>query len=382
MEFKSQICTTHEQSKRLLALGLKPETADMVYHHTKSKVPALEWELQTKPPTLRGKFWTPQRIAKLAFPFHKHPDGSPMAGEEVFDRLWGEEVPAWSLCRLLELLPTEIRIGTSENVFGLHHETSDAWLLSYPYVKSFETASPVESCVLAIDWLIANGHFNKEYYNEKIMFNDKFGLTQAVLEGRKTMTRRIIKCPRTFRGEWVAGFNIHRRHSDKKIVDWPCMYDADEREFDMGEILPKYELGEVVAIAQSYMDVDRFHRKGKNAAYLEYLDSILPELKLHPGWTNKMFVKADLMPRHIEFTDRKVERLQDISDEDCLKEGIYEDSGDDEFPPSIFYEFEGNKDNGFDTPREAFAALIDKVSGKGTWESNPYVWAYEFELMK
>lgn len=38
--------------------------------------------------------------------------------------------------------------------------------------------------------------------------------------------------------------------------------------------------------------------------------------------------------------------------------------------------------NGFDTPREAFAALIDKVSGKGTWESNPYVWAYEFELMK
>lgn len=149
------------------ALTAMAETADMVYHHTKSKVPALEWELQTKPPTLRGKFWTPQRIAKLAFPFHKHPDGSPMAGEEVFDRLWGEDVPAWSLCRLLELLPTEIRIGTSENVFGLHHETSDAWLLSYPYVKSFETASPVESCVLAIDWLIANGHFNKEYYNEE-----------------------------------------------------------------------------------------------------------------------------------------------------------------------------------------------------------------------
>lgn len=235
---------------------------------------------------------------------------------------------------------------------------------------------PPDWTVLPTDTLIKNTTM------KKIMFNDKFGLTQAVLEGRKTMTRRIIKCPRTFRGEWVAGFNIHRRHSDKKIVDWPCMYDADEREFDMGEILPKYELGEVVAIAQSYMDVDRFHRKGKNAAYLEYLDSILPELKLHPGWTNKMFVKADLMPRHIEFTDRKVERLQDISDEDCLKEGIYEDSGDDEFPPSIFYEFEGNKDNGFDTPREAFAALIDKVSGKGTWESNPYVWAYEFELMK
>lgn len=82
---------------------------------------------------------------------------------------------------------------------------------------------------------------------KKIMFNDKYSLTQAVLDGRKTMTRRIIKCPRTFKGEWVAGFNIHRRHSDKKIVGWPYMYDADEREFDMGEILPKYKVGEAVA---------------------------------------------------------------------------------------------------------------------------------------
>lgn len=214
---------------------------------------------------------------------------------------------------------------------------------------------------------------------KKIMFNDKFSLTQAVLEGRKTMTRRIIKCPRTFRGEWVAGFNIHRSPSDKKIVGFPCMYDADEREFDMGEILPKYELGEVVAIAQSYMDVDRFHRKGKNAAYLEYLDSILPELKLHPGWTNKMFVKADLMPRHIEITGIKVERLQDISDEDYMKEGI------EEHLKGIQYGFPSNigyiGQYPFSNPREAFSALIDKVSGKGTWECNPFVWAYEFKLI-
>lgn len=214
---------------------------------------------------------------------------------------------------------------------------------------------------------------------KKIMFNDKFGLTQAVLEGRKTMTRRIIKCPRTFRGEWVAGFNIHRRHSDKKIVDWPCMYDADEREFDMGEILPKYELGEVVAIAQSYMDVDRFHRKGKNAAYLEYLDSILPELKLYPGWGNKMFVKADLMPHHIKITGIKVERLQDISDEDCLKEGIIHVST---FLGQKIYHTPHVNGSYLSTnvAQEAFAYLIDKVSGKGTWESNPFVFAYEFVL--
>lgn len=209
---------------------------------------------------------------------------------------------------------------------------------------------------------------------KKISFKDKFGLTQAVLDGRKTMTRRIIKCPRTFKGEWVAGFNIHRCHSDKKIVGYPCMYDADGREFNSGEIIPRYKVGEVVAIAQSYETV--YHEQG-----LETLDMLVSGWKYSKGWRNKLFVRADLMIHHIRITNLKIERLQDISDEDCLKEGVYEDSGDDEFPPSIFYEFEGNKDDGFDTPREAFAALIDKVSGKGTWESNPYVFVYEFELI-
>lgn len=64
---------------------------------------------------------------------------------------------------------------------------------------------------------------------KKIMFNDKYSLTQAVLDGRKTMTRRIVKCPRTFKGEWVAGFNIHRRHSDKRLwVGLVCMMQMKE----------------------------------------------------------------------------------------------------------------------------------------------------------
>lgn len=206
------------------------------------------------------------------------------------------------------------------------------------------------------------------------MFNDKFDLTQAVLEGRKTMTRRIIKYPRTFRGEWVAGFNIHRSPSDKKIVGFPCMYDADEREFDMGEILPKYKLGEVVAIAQSYESI--YNEKG-----LETMDMLVSGLKNHKGWQNKLFVAAGEMIHHIRITDIKVERLQDISDEDCFKEGIYA-SNSHEIGYGIpwVYEFAKSK-MAYYTPREAFAALIDKVSGKGTWESNPFVFAYEFVLV-
>lgn len=199
---------------------------------------------------------------------------------------------------------------------------------------------------------------------KKIMFNDKYSLTQAVLDGRKTQTRRVIKYPREFKGEWVAGFNIHIRQSDKKVVGWPCMYDADEREFDEGEILPRYKVGEIVAVAQSYADIGI-----ELFAFCE------------AAWRNKMFVKAELMPYQIKITNVRIQRLQDISNEDCLKEGIYKGqcgSVDTHFMDVYYYKGDIQP---YCTPRGAFAELIDKVSGKGTWESNPYVFAYEFELV-
>lgn len=215
---------------------------------------------------------------------------------------------------------------------------------------------------------------------KKIMFNDKYSLTQAVLDGRKTMTRRIIKCPRTFKGEWVAGFNIHRRHSDKKIVGWPYMYDADEREFDMGEILPKYKVGEVVAVAQRYKDVVEKRNEAQETLCLYKIgEKYLTMEEMGAGWSNTMFTKADLMPHHIRITDIKIERLQNISDEDCFKEGIFKwDAGQKDIP---FYSFHNADIPDYNNPRDAFAELIDKVSGKGTWASNPYVFVYEFELI-
>lgn len=231
---------------------------------------------------------------------------------------------------------------------------------------------------------------------KKIMFSDKFGLTQAVLEGRKTMTRRIIKpqpqdCSSKHKDYIGASWKNEPMHliidEDNCAFCKYCGYGVDYFK-DKGLFNASYKVGEVVAIAQSYMDVDRFHRKGKNAAYLEYLDSILPELKLYPGWGNKMFVKADLMPHHIEITNIKIERLQDISDEDCLKEGIVKQEViSDESPFLYAYDAFLNGDNKyfasrwFKNPKEAFAALIDKVSGKCTWERNPFVFVYEFVLV-
>ena len=217
---------------------------------------------------------------------------------------------------------------------------------------------------------------------KKIMFNDKFNLTQAVLDGRKTQTRRLIKCRKTFKKEWVAGFNIHIRPSDKKVIGLPCMYDADESEFDGGEILPKYNIGEMVAVAQSYKDAG-FRTDKILYRSIPRIDGYKQETAAsQKGWSNKMFVAANLMPHQIRITNVRVEQLQDISDENCLKEGIQKLLTGCEYYQYSFYDNDKGLWNNYKTPREAFAHLINKVSGKDVWSLNPYVYAYDFELVK
>ena len=193
---------------------------------------------------------------------------------------------------------------------------------------------------------------------KKIMFNDKFLLTQAVLEGRKTQTRRICK-----EQVWA--------HSD--IVN------AENGIFHFE--IPKYNIGEVVAVAQRMCDVyaewDMTYLGKETKALMEKFGG-------SPCFNNKMFVKASEMPHQIGIASVRIERLQDISDDDCLKEGIIKKwhapaCKNYYYVPGV--EVKSVKDV-HDTPQEAFAHLINKVSGKGTWESNPYVFVYDFQLIK
>lgn len=195
---------------------------------------------------------------------------------------------------------------------------------------------------------------------KKIMFNDKHGLTAAVLRGEKTQTRR--DATRLVEAYW----------SGRKMGDYPTL--------SLGEYVRQhaaYNVGDVVAVAQCYRDVY------PNADF-EMIDTQF--MTETPGWTNKMFVKAELMPHRIKITRVRLQLLQDISDEDCLKEGIYIRAALHSLHVNGYaYTFDNWSDRGIamgsDTAKGAFASLIDKISGKGTWERNPYVLAYDFELV-
>ena len=202
------------------------------------------------------------------------------------------------------------------------------------------------------------------------MFDDKYGLTKAVLEGRKTMTRRIIKAPKKMDGKDVYGFAVVRKPGSNDVIE---VFATDADGAQINNIIPKYKPGEVVAVAQNYKEV------GIPEHCMVVRNGKFCDANATGGWTNKMFVHPDHMKHFVRITNVRVERLQDISDEDCKKEGVDYIGG---YSESYYLGHGVGNIRLGNSYREAFAVLIDRLSGKGTWDKNPWVFVYEFELVK
>ena len=200
---------------------------------------------------------------------------------------------------------------------------------------------------------------------QKLMFDDKRNLTEMVIDYEKEMTRRIEKFCNSIPDAVKRGFTRFEILPNRIVRLW-----NDNRNTFI-EYKTRFAIGEVIAVSQSYKDIYQY------ADFEMIGDDFITE---SAGYDNKMFVKAELMPHQIKIIDVKIERLQDINDEDCLKEGIFIiDSHE-----HLHYGYHNTKigDIGFLKPRDAFSHLINAISGKGTWEENPYVVVYSFKLIK
>lgn len=214
---------------------------------------------------------------------------------------------------------------------------------------------------------------------QKIMFNERFGLETDTLNGAKNMTRRLIpqkvlNAVPTYQEEYLAG-----ALEPISIEDAIMNMCGPEKIFKVG-----YEIGEIVAVAQAYKYIYQFDcvptwipsSKDPNG-FIKWDES--------KGYNNKMFVKAEYMPRQIKITGKKVERLQAISDEDCLREGIVcKHIGDEDcYTVGDFLLWDKYlRQRAFSTPRKAYEVLIRNMQGNKVWNSNPYVFAYTYELVK
>lgn len=144
----------------------------------------------------------------------------------------------------------------------------------------------------------------------KFMFNDRCGLTASVIRKAKWKTRRIAA--RVVR-QWEIAEEL------TGILGNPTQREWTLKEFAL-KVCP-IKVGETIAVAQSYKDIiecEWLPTEKENEVIRMVKEN-------HPGCTNKMFVKPELMAHYIKITGVDFERLQDISDEDCLAEGIMYD---------------------------------------------------------
>ncbi|MCM1219659.1 MAG: hypothetical protein NC548_34700 [Lachnospiraceae bacterium] len=197
------------------------------------------------------------------------------------------------------------------------------------------------------------------------MFNDEpYGLTEAVLRGTKTQTRRIVPQSHI---EAYGKYKTSNKGTSLSIG-----------EFLIKRGYARYTVGEIVAIAQRYKDLglspSYVHTKTDHAKKKAEARPI-GEL---PGWNNKMFVAAEFLPHHIKIVGVRVEKLQDISKEDIIAEGVIE------IEPGCHYSTAPGKKSA-DLParnlRGAYNRLIDGVSKKKIFRLNPYVYVFSFELI-
>jgi hypothetical protein len=146
------------------------------------------------------------------------------------------------------------------------------------------------------------------------------------------------------------------------------------------EKTPRYKVGETLYLKEPYAALPAVEPERVEYKFARQRSGANGE---NFKWQNKLFMPERYARYFIEITGVRVERLQDISEEDCFKEGIAE----------LFNAYEGwvHYDwlfrcppacTWYYTPRKAYAALIDKVDGEGTWAKNPYVFVYDFLLAK
>jgi hypothetical protein len=199
-------------------------------------------------------------------------------------------------------------------------------------------------------------------------------MVRAILEGRKTQTRRIIKSKGTWSVEDADDFSNRKwpGYEDEygTWTDMPCSYGNPGDRLWVRETFSSWHHG------CQWHDCTREGRSKVSCSNLFYRSTH------HFPDDDQRWVPSIFMPRWasritLEITRVWVERLQDISNADCTAEGITA-SGKAVKLSNGSYAQAGRYENKASTVRQLFSELWTSINGPGSWNANPWVWAIEF----
>lgn len=192
-------------------------------------------------------------------------------------------------------------------------------------------------------------------------------MVQAIDQNRKFHTRRIQglekinQNPSSWHYQKYGGMAIGP-HTGWKHQFW----DGTGRGYFNGEIKPKYNEGDILWVRETW---------AKTEIGFVYKAKTCGNDKPKNGWKPSIFMPKEAARFFLKVTGVKAERLQDISREDAIAEGI------ERFDDATFWykNYLNQPLPGCSNPITSFQTLWMSINGVESWQSNPWVWVYEFK---
>jgi hypothetical protein len=211
---------------------------------------------------------------------------------------------------------------------------------------------------------------------------------RAILDGRKTMTRRVLGEKEWLDKQWGLDREPYLRDG-RWLYDKQTAVDGSHTY----ELKPRYAPGDILWVRETWESfkvkrpIRAIPNDFKDVQYIYRADGICVSGCSEIKWRSPMYMPKAATRLFLRVTDVRVERLQDISEEDALAEGIStcDDGcfGDNGWSPTY-----NDPDSGGEPIfRNGFLMRWDRINGKRdggayAWDKNPWVWAISFERIE
>jgi len=224
-----------------------------------------------------------------------------------------------------------------------------------------------------------------------ILFNGD--MVRAILGGRKTQSRRIIKSPA--KNMQKQGATVIRRNPDNdpwyKDHIWSMRTQSgmwgDYTHERFLQFCPHGQVGDRLWVRENFRGprayvLNQYKPKDWGNKPVWFCADGRPRAAHQNNWHDRVFPSIH-MPRHLsrmtlEITGVRVERLQNISEEDAIAEGCQALEG---CKWRTFKEMHAGIPMHEHTAVDAFGALWENINGPGSWDANPWVWVIEFKVV-
>lgn len=200
--------------------------------------------------------------------------------------------------------------------------------------------------------------------SKPILFNT--AMVQAILDGRKTVTRRVVKEIPNFihYGTRIMDWGLSEVGVDEfdgEKLNFCVQTDVDDCRADIAK--PKYHIGDVLWVRETWQ---RMKRPGENHYYIYKANNQVTDMT----WRPSIHMPKEAARIFLKVTDVRVERLQDITGEQAKNEGVIVNPN-----PSGYM----RDDYLFEFPFLWNSTIKKKDLDEFGWNANPWVWVYEFE---